>query len=247
RAGLRAFANVLPPREADKLRTDIRWLTRNLGPVRDLDVHLEHLHSYQELLGGNARPALSRYQRHLEKRRRRAHRSLIAALASDEYTGLIKDFGALVAATEIFEGPNQFVTIREAAEQRVRPMLDRVLRKGEAIGKSTPPEKLHRLRIDVKRLRYQLEYLLTPYGKPMRKAAKALRNLQNTLGDHQDAHVAMAQLTSYRDHTSLNRLERKAFRQLVALEQDKIARHRKRFGRDWRQFETRSAGVKKLL
>jgi CHAD domain-containing protein len=123
----------------------------------------------------------------------------------------------------------------------------RVLRKGQAIGKSAPPAKLHRLRIDVKRLRYQLEYLLTPYGKPMRKAAKALKNLQNTLGDHHDAHVAMAQLTHYRDHTGLNRVERKAFRKLVAFERDKIARYRKRFDRDWRRFETKSGGVKQLL
>lgn len=247
RAGLRAFANVLPPRAAEKLAKDIRWLTRNLGPVRDLDVHLEHLHTYQDLLSIEERPALLRYQRHLEKRRRQAHRSLIAALASDEYTWLIEDFGTLLAETKVFEGPNQSMSIREAAEQQVRPMLDRVLRKGRAIDKSSAPAKLHRLRIDAKRLRYQLEYLLTPYGKPMVRAAKALRNLQNTLGDHQDAYVAMAQLTSFCDHTSLNRVERKAFKQLVALEVDNAARHRKRFAKDWRRFEARSAGVKQLI
>jgi CHAD domain-containing protein len=194
RAGMRAFANVLPPRAAEKLTKDIRWLTRNLGPVRDLDVHLEHLHSYQTLLSVEERPSLLRYQRHLEKRRREAHRSLLAALASNEYTWLIRDFGTLLGETETFEGPNQFMSIREAAEQQVRPVLDRVLQKGQAIDESSPPEKLHRLRIDVKRLRYQLEYLLSPYGEPMARAANALRKLQNTLGSHQDAYVAMEQL-----------------------------------------------------
>ena len=246
-AGLRAFANVLPPRPAEKLTKDIRWLTRNLGVVRDLDVHLEHLHGYQRLLTTDERPALMRYQRHLEKRRRRAHRSLVAALASDEYTSLTADFAVLLDEAEHFEGPNQFMSIQQAAERQVRPVLDRVLRRGNAIRKTSPPEKLHRLRIDVKRLRYQLEYLLQPYGKPVVRAAKALKKLQNTLGNHQDAYVAMEQLTGFCDHTSLNRVERKAFKQLVALEQENAATHRERFAKDWRRFQRKSSGLKLLL
>jgi triphosphatase len=247
RAGLPAFANVLPPRAAEKLTKDIRWLTRNLGPIRDLDVHLEHLHIYQALLSRDERPSLFRYQRHLEKRRREAHRSLLKALASDEYAWLVKDFDALLVETGKFEGPNQFMSIREAAEQQVRPILDRVLRKGQAIEKSSPPEKLHRLRIDVKRLRYQLEYLRSPYGKPMTKAAKALKRLQNTLGNHQDAYVAIEQLQGFCDHTSLNRVERKAFKQLIALEEANAATHRSRFQNDWQRFEGKSAAVKHLI
>ncbi|MGF1473557.1 MAG: CHAD domain-containing protein, partial [Rubrobacteraceae bacterium] len=50
------------------------------------------------------------------------------------------------------------------------------------------------LRKKGKRLRYALEFLSGIYGKPARDLVKALKELQDVLGDHQDADVATAHL-----------------------------------------------------
>lgn len=247
RTGLWVFGNVLPAEPAQQLLADIRWLTRSLGPVRDLDVHLEHLHAYRQRLSVDERPALERYRRHLEKRRRTAHRALVTALASRDYARLVEDFGALLTAAETPDHPDPYITIRQAAEDMVPPMLDRVLRKGRAIKGSSPARKLHRLRIDVKRLRYRLEYLRGPYGKVVQRAAKSLAKLQDTLGNHQDAYVAMAQLQGFCDHTHLNRVERRTFRHLLATEKDNAARHRKRFAKRWARFEAAAANLEDVF
>ena len=76
----------------------------------------------------------------------------------------------------------------------VPPQLDRILKQGRAIRRHSPPERLHKLRIEIKRLRYLLEYLQEPYGEPLTRATRRLRTLQNTLGDHQDAEVASERL-----------------------------------------------------
>jgi len=55
RAALDAFANALPEREREQLAADLRWLTKVLGRVRDLDVQLEQLHGYRAELEGLAR------------------------------------------------------------------------------------------------------------------------------------------------------------------------------------------------
>jgi CHAD domain-containing protein len=81
----------------------------------------------------------------------------------------------------------------------------------------------------------------------MLKAAKALKRLQNTLGNHQDAYVAIEQLTGFCNHTSLNRVERKAFKQLIALEEANAATHRSRFQKDWQRFERKSAAARHLI
>jgi hypothetical protein len=42
-------------------------------------------------------------------------------------------------------------------------------------------------------------------------------------------------------------VERRAFKQLIALEEANAARHRKRFAKDWGRFERKSAAVKHLI
>jgi CHAD domain-containing protein len=81
-----------------------------------------------------------------------------------------------------------------AGPEVVRRARRKVKRRGDAIGAESPPEDLHRLRIAGKRLRYAVEFLEPLYGRPARRLAKRLSSLQDVLGLHQDAQVAMAHL-----------------------------------------------------
>jgi CHAD domain-containing protein len=65
---------------------------------------------------------------------------------------------------------------------------------GDAIDADSPAEALHELRIMCKRLRYALEFVEHLYPKAMRTYLERLVELQDLLGLHQDAHVAIEQM-----------------------------------------------------
>ena len=247
RAGLAAFANVLPQKSAARLKDDVRWLTSALGPVRDLDVQLENLHNYRHLLTTAQGPALNRYQRHLEQRHRKAHRALVCELASDRIATLDAHFERVLEKASRRASQQRGISIQQAASDQVLPLLESVLKRGRAIKKSSPAEKLHKLRIELKRLRYQLEYLIDSCGKPARRSHKELSRLQNVLGSYQDAMVAMEQLEHYCHHTNLDRVERRTFNELMAWERERGERYRRKFPKRWARFENVAGSLLQVL
>ena len=247
RAALRAFANVLPKKAARRLRADIQWLTKTLGPVRDLDVQLENLQNYRATLPDAQGPALNRYQLHLERDRRAAHARLLHALASNRFIELDEHFDRMLAKATRKASADWGISTQQAASDQVLPLLKDVLRKGSAIKAASPAAKLHKLRIQIKRLRYQLEFLLTPYGTPARKTLKALTRLQDSLGAFQDANVALDHLQTYCQHTNLDRIERRTFKLLMAKEREDAAVRRQQYAKCWSRFEKRALRLQNLL
>src|SRR5439155_14076147 len=75
----------------------------------------------------------------------------------------------------------------EARHRKVRKAARR-------IGKGSGPADYHRLRIRCKRFRYALEFLAPVYGGPARDLIKRLVKVQDLLGLHQDAVVAIGRL-----------------------------------------------------
>ena len=70
-----------------------------------------------------------------------------------------------------------------------------MLRDGRAIDAESPGERLHDLRKDAKKLRYLLECFGSLFPADDRKAfVNQLKDLQDNLGEHQDAEVHLAQL-----------------------------------------------------
>jgi hypothetical protein len=94
--------------------------------------------------------------------------------------------------------------VAEVARRRLRKVLRRALREGEAIGADSPPEDLHALRKTCKKLRYLLEFFQSLY--PPRKVArliKALKSLQDNLGDFQDLQVQSAALPKFAEQMAV--------------------------------------------
>ncbi len=247
RTALNTFIDVLPEVEANALTEDIKWLTRALGPVRDLDVHLEHLADYRDQLPTENWIALERYEQYLLRSRRRAHGVLIDALGSRDYAKLISDYGELLSAATEAGVSQRHLRVGDLAWQQVRSPLKKVRKQGRAINKRSQPTALHRLRIDVKRLRYQMEYLLPAYPKLLAAPAKRLRQLQDLLGDYQDTFVAQDHLREYRNQQDVSKRDRKVFKKLMRMEAEKGENKRKAFDKAWRRFEVASYGLPKRL
>ena len=189
RAAMALFGDALPE-SARPLRRELKWVARTLGEVRDVDVQLRQVASWARELPAEDRAALDPVMKSLRNRRTLARRRLLRALDSARY-------GHLVASlTTMIEQPPSGTSVSRIPVALAGPRLVRrryrTLRKAAAaVGKRSPPQDLHRLRIRGKRLRYAIEFLQPVYGKPAVRLIARLKAVQDVLGLHQDAQVAM--------------------------------------------------------
>ncbi len=193
RAAMSAFRLYVP--RAEPYRRELGWLAAVLGAVRDLDVQLENLASWRASAVARS-DALAPLDAILRSRRDLARARMLTALNSRRYDHLIERLTAWLR-----RGPSRrFAPGREpilligpgVIEKRYRRLRGR----GDAITPASPPADYHTLRIDGKRLRYALEFLAPIYGRPAADFARRVAALQDVLGLHQDAEVAISMLES---------------------------------------------------
>jgi CHAD domain-containing protein len=173
----RSRALLRPCTGVDEMQRELRWLAGTLGPVRDLDVLIEHVQELVEELdddraGGEAIVAA------LEAQRSQARTELMTALDSERYKQLLDRFRhdiTLLAETD----HGHLVSL-------ARRELKRLQQAYAALGPTPPDDELHRVRIKAKRTRYAAELA----GKPLARLADAAKRLQDAIGVHQDAVVA---------------------------------------------------------
>jgi CHAD domain-containing protein len=181
RAFLRAGRPLVDRDWADGLRDELAWLGGSLGPVRDLDVLIEHLRADLESLDDEDREAASTLLGELTKERRTARRRLLRALGSDRYLQLLDRVEAAAEPPLTAEADTGLRDIWQGEHKRLRKTVD-------ALPAEPADDELHEVRIKVKRARYAGE--LAGLGGYV----KAAKRLQDVLGEHQDAVVAEERL-----------------------------------------------------
>lgn len=191
RAALSAFGPFLPAR-MQPFRAQLGRIAAVLGEVRDLDVQLERAREWEAALPARA-PALQPVEDLLRTRREAARRRMLLLLNSRWYEQVTARYAAALergpASSGVGHGP--VLAVGPALiEGRHRTLVQR----GRRIRRSSPPADYHRLRIDAKKLRYALEFLGPLYGKPAAQFTTRLVALQDLLGTHQDAEVAIETL-----------------------------------------------------
>ena len=147
RAFLRAGRDLLDGGWADELRDELGWLGGELGPVRDLDVLLEHLRAEAALLDGEDAQAAGELVAALEEQHAGARARLVAALDSERYLALLN---RLEAAAEPPLEPEQNVGLGEIWSSEHRRLRAAV----KSLPEDPDDESLHALRIRAKRARY---------------------------------------------------------------------------------------------
>lgn len=197
RAALKAARPLLDQAWSDDLRTELGRLGRALGPVRDLDVMIERLRGEVSALPPAEQAAGERLVAVLADDRVAARAQMLDELDSDRYAALRRRLGATVAAP--LPEPSAGVARPELVDL-VRAELRKITKAVRRAGEDPPDMTLHDLRIRTKRLRYTGELVepamrdergrRTKDSKRVRTMLKAAEQLQEVLGDHQDACVA---------------------------------------------------------
>jgi CHAD domain-containing protein len=160
------------PDRAERLRDELRWLGRLLGEVRDRDVLIAYL--VEELGTIEEAGAFGAILELLDAEREQAWNEVLAALDSPRYRKVIAE----LAWPPALRDGERLATAATADYGRLRKAVKR-------LGAEPKDEELHRVRIRTKRARYATEAV----GGESRFVARA-KDVQDTLGEHQDAVVA---------------------------------------------------------
>lgn len=243
RVGLRLFRRLLPSRAVTHLRAELKWFARALGDVRDLDVYADNFHAYAAHVPAAQRADLDGYEVHLRRERAEARSRLATLFADPRHVELFD-----TAAHFLAGGPSpgalrrwRSLSARDGIRANLRKSLRRVRRLGAALTPRSRATEFHELRIQTKRLRYELEFFAEAYPA-LTTYAKATKALQEILGQHQDAATASARLRRYGEL-----LRRQAGARtplppaLDALRRAQLAHARSirhSFAADWQRFAT---------
>ena len=191
RSDLRTFAPILDADWADSLREELRWLGELLGEVRDADILSERLGGQLRQIssaGGNSR----RLSRQLSGRRRNARARLLTAVRGQRYIELLERLVAAAQTPQLAEAAAQPAI--EALPPLVKRTWDKLASAVRKLDKAPTDEQLHAVRIAAKRARYAAEAVAPMLGKPARRFADVVADLQQTLGDYNDSVVTTAWL-----------------------------------------------------
>ena len=127
------------------------------------------------------------------------------------------------------------------AAQLVRPTARGASRLGKKIADDAPAMVFHKLRVRIKRLRYDLEMIASLGAKRQKKTLRRLEQLQELLGEYHDVTVASAWLLSYAETSAApprTILAAGALIQSLASREKKLRRQAMRV---WRRFERSDA------
>jgi len=200
RSALTQVKDVFAEEDFLRFKEEFSWLGTATGPVRDLDVWLLKFDRYRRSMPEAAAANLGALEEFLTAEQRREQRKLSRVLTSKRYRRLIEDWKLFLARPTPVEDapPHALRPIREVASERIHKIFRRVLKRGAKIEESTPGEALHRVRIDGKKLRYLMEFFRSLYDpEEIGALIRALKQLQDVLGDFNDYEVQQASLKDF--------------------------------------------------
>jgi CHAD domain-containing protein len=188
---------VLPPAIVEQAEERFGWLGSVTGPVRDLDVHLINWTTDTNSLARDVVAALEPVHLLLERQSESAHDALAHVLESAEAAELKTAAGRWWREPALDDRPGVDADqpLGKVVTKRIARAHAKLIKRGRLIHADAPPEQVHDLRKDAKRLRYLLECFGGLLHDAPRKAfVRRLKAFQDNLGEHHDAAIHVVAL-----------------------------------------------------
>ena len=196
RSDLRSFRALIDAQWSDALRQELRWLGTELGAVRDLDVFIGRLGADAMRVGGADDPGVAALISAARDMRAGARTRLATALRSQRYAELRQVLRRAARA------PRLTLAARLRADEALAPIIRRRYKRVrdavEGLPQRPPLRQLHRVRILAKRLRYASEAAALVAGEVASSLGKRAEELQDVLGELNDAESACGMLRRLR-------------------------------------------------
>lgn len=200
RSHLQTFDGVLAGERVERVLSELKVLAGMLGVARDAEVVEER---FVWLLDSDDSGMITPEDREhilatIGEEYRRAHRRIVAGLNSERYLSLLDDLDALLAdppvvQTNAAEKPQKMDTVMaehlDAAYEKLRKRHKKAVRNWDnpELSLHEREEYFHDMRKAAKKLRYAAEAVSTATGLKTRRIYKACKQMQEVLGDFQDA------------------------------------------------------------
>lgn len=194
RSMLSVFSKLLDPARVDWLKVELKWIADQFGPARDWDVFIAEILGPPQKAGVEP-AAMIELAAAAEDRRLDAYALVREALKSPRYAGLVLRLSAFTETQGWAPQPCP------PDHPLARPIMDwagpilnrahkKTLRAGDGLAKLDVPAR-HILRIRLKKLRYNTDFLQALYGSSdKKKYLRALERLQDDFGHLNDVAVA---------------------------------------------------------
>jgi triphosphatase len=194
RAAMALFDQALPFR-VRRLREELGWVASALGAVRDLDVQVQRLGDWQAQGSEMDAAALASLRAVLEADRASARLRLLRVLDSRRYARFVTRYTSALRVGPLRRTPASRAAVLVHGPELLRERHRAVVKAGKRIGPDSAAVDYHRLRILCKRLRYAIEFFSEVYPGTTAKPIRRVVALQDLLGMHQDAQVAVTRLS----------------------------------------------------
>lgn len=197
RAAFALFAHCLPNKRGEEWQREIKRITQALGAARDTDVQFEWLRKFLSKTTDPAlQPGINRLLLRLYQQRQRLQIKVVQALDRLEASHTLDDLGTLLrdqvvqarlANIDPF-APEVYVRAAEA----IRLRLEEFLAYDVYVYQPEHSTELHAMRIAAKHLRYTLEIFAELYEDNLKQPLKAVKDMQELLGNLHDNDVWIA-------------------------------------------------------
>ncbi len=207
RSAVGQLRGVFDEAATERLRSGLADLGRMTGEARDLDVHILTMPGFAAWLPESQHPGLELLIDELRRMRAAEQKRLIAEFDSATFAATMRELAGLYRQRDA-AGPEASRLIVDLARQRIRRAHKKLIKRGSRIGPEAPLEQLHRLRIDGKKLRYLLEFFTSLFPqRQLRALIRALKGLQENLGDLNDLAVQRTTLLALIDRVQADDAE----------------------------------------
>lgn len=190
RAALIEFKKLLPDDISQKYQKEFRWIHRVTGVVRDLDVGLSHYPAFKKGIKKTWRPYLKPLRALLEKKRVAAQQELKGILEGEKVLEIFESWSMLLDGGITNHGPLAQESAREYGCQKIVKRYRDLQKNGQKLAKKTPAEKYHDYRIQVKKLRYLMEFYRPVMDQDEFDSLRnILKSVQDDFGVFQDTEI----------------------------------------------------------
>jgi CHAD domain-containing protein len=239
RALLAAYRGVVDAERVAPLREELRWLGEVLGAARDSEVVRDRLRTEAaelpaELVLG---PVEQRIVETFATRYRRAHDEALEVMDGARYFALLDALDALITTPPLGpKAPEPAAEIYRARLSKTWKRTKRLVREARSQEDAEAREhQLHEVRKSAKRARYAAEAARRILGDEAHAYGKAMKAVQEVLGEHQDSVVARGELRGLGVAAHADGYNAFTFGLLYGHEQVRAAQALARFDGAWKQ------------
>jgi inorganic triphosphatase YgiF len=192
------FKTMLDGAQTEAMKSELKWLTGELGPARELDVFVKRVVKRAKDDHANG-PSLDAIAQDFEKRRLEAFGRAREAVASPRFRRLVLDAAAWIAIGDWMQSGDELNRLLrerpvvDAAADELRRRSKKIRKQGRQLVELDARHR-HKMRIRAKKLRYAAEFFSSvfPSKKSKRRCDKfigKLKAMQDALGDLNDIKV----------------------------------------------------------